>query len=95
MSGLHREWVAGQAGAAAPDVAPPARTCDQLGVCQSRRCGQCGRWPADVPTLPFRTDADPPPTRGERIATGVSIAAWVACVIVLATLVARACGGAA
>lgn len=70
------------------------RPCDHLGICQSRACGQCGRWPADAgPTLPYRTDDDPPPTRGERIVQVATTAAWAVCLVVTLTLLARTCGG--
>lgn len=73
------------------------RPCDQLGICQSRACGQCGRWPADAgPTLPVGADDEAAPmTRGERAACVATSAAWALVLVVTLTLMARACGGAA
>ena len=70
-----------------------ARPCQDPGICPSRRCAGCPHV-QDGPQLPWRTPADPPPTRGERIVTAISIAAWAACLAVTLTLAVRACGGA-
>ncbi len=55
------------------------RPCHHPGICQSRACADC---PRTAPSLPYRTDADPPPSRGERVVQILCAAAWAVCVVV-------------